>query len=50
MKFKSKDECVNHFNLNYTNPSHPIAFSGVNNIYKYYGGVLKVKEIENYRF
>jgi hypothetical protein len=47
MKFKNKDECINHFNLNYTNPSHPIAFSGVNNIYKYYEGVLKVKEIEN---
>lgn len=47
MKFKNKDECVNHFNENYTNPSHPIAFSGVNNIYKYYKGVLKVKEIEN---
>lgn len=47
MKFKNKDECINHFNENYTNPSHPIAFSGVNNIYKYYSGVLKVKEIEN---
>ena len=47
MKFKNKDECVNHFNENYTNPAHPIAFSGVNNIYKYYGGVLKVKEIES---
>mgnify|MGYP000231577065 CR=1 FL=1 len=47
MLFKNKDECVNHFNENYTNPKHPIAFSGVNNIYKYYKGILKVKDVEN---
>jgi hypothetical protein len=45
MIFKNKSECINDFNINYTNPKHPIAFSGVNNIYKYYGGLLKAKEI-----
>jgi len=45
MTFKNKSECINDFNINYTNPKHPIAFCGLNNIYKYYGGLLKVKEI-----
>jgi hypothetical protein len=46
MLFNNKGECIDDFNTNYTNPKHPIAFSGVNNIYKYYGGLLKPKEIE----
>lgn len=46
MDLKNKEDCVSHFKENYTNPAHPIAFSGVNNIYKYYKGLLKPKDIE----
>ncbi len=46
MNFKNKQECVDHLNENYSNPAHPIAFSGINNIYKYYKGLIKPKEIE----
>jgi transposase InsO family protein len=46
MNFSTKDECITHLNENYHNPAHPIAFSGVTNIYKYYKGFLKPKEIE----
>jgi len=46
MNFSNKDECISHLKENYTNPAHPIAFSGVTNIYKYYKGFLKPKEIE----
>lgn len=46
MNFQSKEECVNHLKENYSNPSHPIAFSGIVNIYKYYKGLLKPKDIE----
>ena len=48
MNFKTKQECVDYFNQNYSNPAHPIAFSGVNNIYKYYKGLIKPKEIEKF--
>lgn len=47
MNFKSKDECINHLKENYSNPAHPIAFSGVSKIFKYYRGFIKQKEIEN---
>lgn len=46
MDFKNKDECVEHFKENYSNPAHPIAFSGINNVYRYYKGLLTRKEIE----
>jgi transposase InsO family protein len=46
MNYLNKEECIKDFNENYRNPSHPIAFSGVNNIYKYYKGILKVSDIE----
>ena len=46
MNFKNKQECVDHFNENYSNPAHPISFTGINNIYKYYKGLLNKVEIE----
>ena len=32
---------------NYTNPGHPIAFSGITNVYKYYKGGLSVEKIKD---
>lgn len=46
-EFSTKQDCVNHFNENYIKASHPIAFSGVDNIYKYYGGILKRSDIKH---
>lgn len=46
MNFSSKDECIKDFKENYKKPSHPIAFSGINNIFKYYKGILKKNDIE----
>ncbi len=43
----TKQECINHFNENYTKASHPIAFSGVSNLYRFYKGVLKISDIKN---
>lgn len=45
MEFSSKQACISHFNENYNNPAHPIAFSGINNIYKYYKGMINTKDI-----
>lgn len=44
--FETKQDCVDHFNANYCKPSHPLAFSGINNVYKYYGGLLGVSDIK----
>ena len=30
------DDCENDLRLNYKTPGHPIAFSGITNIYNYY--------------
>ena len=38
----------NNFLYNYTHPSHPIAFSGINQIYNYYNGKIPKKKIEDY--
>jgi len=46
-QFFTKEDCINHFKENYTKASHPIAFSGVSNIYRYYRGVLKISDIKN---
>jgi transposase InsO family protein len=40
-------ECLEDLKTNYNTPGHPIAFSGVKNIYDFYGGKLKLEEIEN---
>jgi hypothetical protein len=42
-----KEQCLNDLRLNYTQPGHPIAFSGIQNIYKYYNGTLKIKDIQS---
>lgn len=42
------DDCENDLRLNYKTPGHPIAFSGITNIYNYYKRKLsqnKIKEI-----
>lgn len=36
----------NHLKENYKKPGHPIAFSGINNIYKYYNGHLSINKIK----
>ncbi|MDP2795194.1 MAG: DDE-type integrase/transposase/recombinase [Sulfurisoma sp.] len=46
MNCSSKEGCIKDFKKIYKNPSHPIAFSGVTNIYKYYKGLLKKNDIE----
>ena len=43
---KTKQECLKDLKDNYNTPGHPIAFSGINNIYKYYNGVLNLNEIK----
>jgi len=37
----------NDLKNNYTIPGHPIAFSGITNIYKYYKGKLSIEKIKN---
>jgi hypothetical protein len=44
---KTKDECLEDLKANYNNPGHPIAYSGINNIYKYYNGVLNINDIND---
>ena len=36
--FKNSEEAKNDLIQNYTNPGHPVAFSGVGIIYNYYNG------------
>lgn len=46
MNFSTKEECSEDFKKNYNNPNHPIAFSGINNIYKYYKKILSLEDIK----
>ena len=39
----SKKELFKHFDKNYVNPSHPIAFSGINKLYSYFKLILSIK-------
>ena len=39
---------IQHLKENYKNTKHPIAFSGISNIYRYYDGKLTQKQIKNY--
>lgn len=43
-----KDECLNDLKSNYLNPSSPISYSGLNNIYRHYKGVLSYDEIRRF--
>jgi len=42
-----KDTCLQDLKRSYLFPNHPIAFSGVNAIYKYYRPHLKIEDIKN---
>ena len=44
----NKNEAKTHLINNYKNINHPIAFMGVNKIYKYYNGLLPIKEIKDF--
>ena len=39
---------LQHLKENYKNAKHPIAFSGISNIYNYYDGKLSQKQIKSY--
>ena len=39
-----KEEILEDLKKNYTQPGHPIAFSGINNIYKFYEKRISKKE------
>jgi hypothetical protein len=49
---ENKEECLNDLKISYNTVGHPIAFSGLQNIYKHYQGILDIKntlsEVENY--
>lgn len=42
-----KKEAAQHLSSNYRNPAHPIAFMGIDKIYKYYNGKLSKRYIMN---
>lgn len=42
-----REKSINDLKLNYTTPGHPIAFGGIQTIYKYYDGKLTIKDIQN---
>ena len=44
----SKDEAIKHLKSNYTNSAHPLAFMGVDKIYKFYNGVLSKNYIQSF--
>lgn len=44
---ENKRALIQNLNSAYVMPGHPIAFSGVNNIYRYFKGKLSPKEIKN---
>ena len=46
-QIKTKEECLEDLKHNYKQPGHPIAFSGINNIYQFYNGVLSPSDIKN---
>jgi hypothetical protein len=45
--FANLDDCIKDLESNYTNPGHPIAFSGIQSIYNYYNGKLSYEQIKN---
>lgn len=44
--FNSALECENDLENNYNTPGHPIAFSGITNIYNFYKGLLSIEKIK----
>ena len=43
----SKDRCLVYLKESYKTPGHPIAFSGLRNVYNYFRGKLSINEIRN---
>lgn len=48
MSETNKEECLQDLKANYTNPSSSIAYSGLNNIYRRYKGVLSHDDIKQF--
>jgi hypothetical protein len=44
--FTSEKKASEYLLRNYSNPRHPLAFSGIQNVYKYFKGYLKLKTIK----
>ena len=44
---QTPEECEEDLKANYRIPGHPIAFSGINNIYEYYKGLLNKEKIKD---
>jgi len=42
------ENCIEDLKTNYNNPGHPIAFSGITNIYKYYEGKISIEKSKMY--
>ena len=45
---QTKDQALADLKRQFLKPSAPLAFSGINKIYKYYQGLLKVKDIQTF--
>lgn len=44
----SKEDCLRDLKANYLNPSSPISYSGLNNIYRHYNGILSYEVIKEF--
>ena len=48
MMLTNPESCLKDLKNNYTRAGHPVSYSGINNIYKYYNGMLSIDSIENF--
>ena len=46
--WKSKKSCLKDLERGYNTSNHPVSFSGIDKIYRYYNGVLTKKDISNF--
>ena len=44
----SRRDAKSDLTSNYKNPSHPLAFMGIDKIYRYYNGILGKREIKQF--
>lgn len=44
--FSTKQDCIDDFKENYNKPGHVLFASGINNVYRYYKGLLSKADIE----
>ena len=44
--YMNKKEAELHLKSNYSNPAHPLAFIGIDKIYKFYNGLLSKQSIK----